>query len=235
MWGSLCPDWGSPLEQRDRLDLGAFPAEKPPCQVHEPKVFVGAIRYHLGDTAELFISCVSCHWRELSTYNPSSGQQHMRCPGHRQEASKPSSAAHSWVIAEREFCAVNKWLLEALTPVLSAPFCSWAAGEITCLWISLPSRGSEECVCSIIKILQGFGFASSWGHHKMPAYWLLLHSCHPGEKRGEKKYIYINQYIKGVGLCWIFRSLSWFFINKASFAWRHFLKCWFIGNFQLYR
>lgn len=155
------------------------------------KIFLRTVRYHLGAIADLLILCVSCHWGDLGTSNLPSGQQHVRHqPGHRQAASKPSSAANSWVIAEREFCTVINWLLEALTPVLAAPFCSWATGKTTCLWVSLPSPGSEGCVCSIIKIPQGFRFASSRSHHKMPPYGLLLHSYHPVEKRGE--YVYIN-------------------------------------------
>lgn len=190
------------MEQKDRLDLGAFPTQKPPYQPHEPKDDLGAIRYHLGAIADLLISCVSCHLRELGTYNLSSGQQHVRClPGHGQEASKPSSAANSWIIAEREFCTVINWLLEALTPVLSALFCSWAAGKTTCLQVSLPTPGSEGHVCSIIKIPQGFGCVSSRSHHKMPAYQLLLHSYHPVEKKREYIYIHTHQYTKGVGIC----------------------------------
>lgn len=58
-------------------------------------------------------------------------------------------------------------------------------GKPSCLWVSLPSQGSEGRVCSIIKIPQGFGFASSRSHLKIPAYQLLLHRYHPVEKRGK--------------------------------------------------
>lgn len=143
------------MEQKGRLDLGAFSTQKPPCQPHEPKDDLGAVRYHLGAIADLLISCVSCHLRELGTYNLSSGQQHVRClPGHGQEASKPSSAANSWIIAEREFCTVINWLLEALTPVLSALFCSWAAGKTTCLRVSSPPRVQRDMFTQLLKYLK---------------------------------------------------------------------------------